>query len=199
MTTIDSARTLGQAIRGTRIERGLSQQALAELSGLSRKYIGDLEMGKESVELGAALKVAATMDIVWSAPAPTPQSILDQAARAIALEVTSGDSQFALQLAMDCLLQLKTMKPARLKKPPATGSQRFDALLAAGVRVVLDQHPSTPPRWGSKLCEPWFPADDVMELTDEFRALTIQRTPRRFAEFNIFLKDDSLERICALN
>lgn len=196
METIDSAQTLGQAIRGTRIERGLSQQALAELSGLSRKYIGDLEMGKESVELGAALRVAAAMDIVWNAPAPTPQSILDQAARAIALEVANGDSQFALQLAMDCFLQLKSMNPSRLKKPPATGSLRFDALLAAGARAVLDQHPSTPPRWGSKLSEPWFPADDVMELTDEFRALTIRRTPRRFAEFNIFLKDNSLERLC---
>jgi len=38
-----------------------------------------------------------------------------------------------------------------------------------------------------------------MELTDDFRALTIKRTPRRFAEFNIFLKDNSLERICMPN
>lgn len=75
MKTIDSARALGQAIRGTRIERGLSQQALAQLNGLSRKYIGDLEMGKESVELGSAFNVAATMDIVWNAPDPTPHSI----------------------------------------------------------------------------------------------------------------------------
>lgn len=197
MKTIDSAQTLGQVIRGARIERGLSQQAVAELSGLSRKYIGDLELGKETVELGAALRVAATMDIVWNAPAETPQAVLDQAARTIAQEISNDDSQFALQLAMDCFLRLKSMKPFRLKKPPTTGSQHFDALLAAGAREVLDHHHSTPPRWGSKLADPWFPAEDRMELTDDFRALSIKRTPRRFAEFNIFLKDNSLDQLCA--
>lgn len=194
METIDSAQALGRAIRGARIARGLSQQSLADDTGMSRKFISELEMGKVSVELGSALRVAATMDIVWNAPDPTPQVILDQAALDISREIANADSQFALQLAMDTFKRLKAMKPSRLKKPQTTGSREFDALIAAGVRSILEGTTSTPPRWGTKLPEPWFPGDDSANMTDEFRALTIKRTPKRFAEFNIFLKDESLEK-----
>lgn len=46
MTTIHSSRTLGTLIRGRRLDRGLSQSDLADLVGVSRKWIGDIERGK---------------------------------------------------------------------------------------------------------------------------------------------------------
>lgn len=68
MKIIDSAQALGQAIRGARIALGLTQQALAESNGLSRKFIGELESGKGSIELGSALKVAKSLGIIWELP-----------------------------------------------------------------------------------------------------------------------------------
>ncbi|MGP9782223.1 hypothetical protein CQ010_13580 [Arthrobacter sp. MYb211] len=193
MATISTARDLGRAIRGARIQSGLSQQGLANKTGLSRKFIFDLESGKETAELGASLRVADALNIRWAAPPLTPQTILEEAARDIARELSSGDGEFALRIAMDSLKQLKKLKPERLKKPRPTGSERFDALLAAGARIALEGVSAQKPRWGKKLQDPWFPGDDTRSMSDAFRELTIKRTPKTMADFNIFLKDNSLE------
>lgn len=193
MGTISTAQELGRAIRGARIQSGLSQQELASKTRQSRKFIIDLESGKETAELGASLRVADALNICWTAPPPTPQAILDETARDIARELSSGDSEFALRIAMDSLKQLKMMKPEHLKKPSPTGSERFDALLAAGARIALDGNSAQKPRWGAKLQEPWFPGGDTRSMSDAFRELTIKRTSKAFADFNIFLKDNSLE------
>ncbi|MGP5409722.1 helix-turn-helix domain-containing protein [Glutamicibacter ardleyensis] len=193
MKIIDSAQALGQAIRGARIALGLTQQALAESNGLSRKFIGELESGKGSIELGSALKVAKSLGIIWGAPDPTPQMVLDKAARDIAEELSAGDREFALRLAMDALKYLKTMKPERLKKPRPTGSEQFDALLAAGARLVIEGSSPYMPRWGKKLSAAWFPGSDTRNMGEAFRLLTIKRTPKMFADFNIYIKDNSLE------
>lgn len=192
MGTISTAHDLGRAIRGARIQNGLSQQELASKTGQSRKFIVDLESGKETAELGASLRVANALDIHWAAPLPTPQLILDEAARDIAHELSSGDNEFALRIAMDSLKKLKMMKPEHLKKPKSTGSERFDALLAAGARIALDGISARKPRWGVKLQNPWFPGADTRSMSEAFKELTIKRTPKAFADFNIFLKDNSL-------
>ncbi|MBC7298830.1 MAG: helix-turn-helix transcriptional regulator [Demequina sp.] len=54
---------LGIAIRTLRLERGLTQQELAERSGTSRRWIIDLEAGKgDNARLGMVLAVFDTLD-----------------------------------------------------------------------------------------------------------------------------------------
>lgn len=56
-------RTLGAQLRRLRLERGLSQEALAELADLNYKHIGKIELGKSDpgadvlVSLAKALRV----------------------------------------------------------------------------------------------------------------------------------------------
>ena len=56
-------RTLGVQLRRLRLERGLSQEALAELADLNYKHIGKIELGKSDpgadvlVRLARALRV----------------------------------------------------------------------------------------------------------------------------------------------
>lgn len=45
-----------------------------------------------------------------------------------------------------------------------------------------------------KLQNPWFPGADTRSMGEAFKELTIKRTPKAFADFNIFLKDNSLEK-----
>lgn len=48
----------GAAIRARRLEKGLTQTQLAELCGVSLRFVSELERGRASVSLGRALLLA---------------------------------------------------------------------------------------------------------------------------------------------
>ncbi len=52
----------GQAIRGLRQEKNISQEAFADMCGLHRTYISD-ELGKRNVSLENIEKMANALDI----------------------------------------------------------------------------------------------------------------------------------------
>ncbi len=53
----------GEAIRARRTSLGLSQERLAELAGLHRTYVGDIERGERNVSLVNIERLAAALDI----------------------------------------------------------------------------------------------------------------------------------------
>jgi transcriptional regulator with XRE-family HTH domain len=53
----------GKQVRTLRIERGLSQEKLAELCTVHRNYIGRVERAKTSVKLESIMKLAAGLDV----------------------------------------------------------------------------------------------------------------------------------------
>ena len=53
----------GQAIRGLRQEKNISQEAFADMCGLHRTYISDVELGKSNVSLENIEKMANALDI----------------------------------------------------------------------------------------------------------------------------------------
>ncbi|WP_258582717.1 helix-turn-helix transcriptional regulator [Mesorhizobium sp. AR02] len=57
-TTIASPADLGRLVRKVREGRGLSQQEFADLAGVGRRFLSELENGKPTLELGKVLKVA---------------------------------------------------------------------------------------------------------------------------------------------
>lgn len=48
---MDILKRFGQKVREYRLQRGLSQEKLAEISGMHRTYISSLELGKRNVSL----------------------------------------------------------------------------------------------------------------------------------------------------
>jgi transcriptional regulator with XRE-family HTH domain len=54
---------LGRAIRSQREAQGLSQEELAERSGLHRNYIGGIERGERNVGVRALFSVARGLNI----------------------------------------------------------------------------------------------------------------------------------------
>jgi HTH-type transcriptional regulator/antitoxin HipB len=55
--TVRSIRDLAAAVRGRRIDLGLSQASLASHAAVSRKWIYEFEAGKPKAELGLILRV----------------------------------------------------------------------------------------------------------------------------------------------
>ena len=58
----DIAVRFGQAVRKLRQERKMSQEELAERSGLHRTYISDIELGKRNVSLENIERIAAALE-----------------------------------------------------------------------------------------------------------------------------------------
>ena len=54
---------LGQRVRWARAKRTLSRQALSEMSGISLRYLAQLESGKGNVSVSLLLKIANALDI----------------------------------------------------------------------------------------------------------------------------------------
>ncbi len=60
---MDKLRVFGAKIRKIRIERGLSQEKLALLSGLHRTYVGAIERGERNVSFKNIEKIAKTLKV----------------------------------------------------------------------------------------------------------------------------------------
>lgn len=62
----DIAKTIGQRIRNYRIQKGLSQEKLAELSGCHATYIGQLERGEKNATLESIERVTSALGVSLS-------------------------------------------------------------------------------------------------------------------------------------
>jgi transcriptional regulator with XRE-family HTH domain len=58
---------LGAAIRAARLAHGLSQEALAELAGIDRSYMGGIERGEHNLAIMNLLKIADALGVKASA------------------------------------------------------------------------------------------------------------------------------------
>jgi transcriptional regulator with XRE-family HTH domain len=56
-------KTFGLAVRKNRYKLGLSQEEFAEKAGIHRTYVSDIELGKVSIGLGIAQKIASVFNL----------------------------------------------------------------------------------------------------------------------------------------
>ncbi|MDR1417671.1 MAG: type II toxin-antitoxin system Y4mF family antitoxin [Endomicrobium sp.] len=69
-TTITTAMQLGSKIQESRKKQNLTQRELAAASGVGVRFIVDLEKGKETAEIGKALKVVKMFGIKMDVKIP---------------------------------------------------------------------------------------------------------------------------------
>lgn len=58
-----NARDVGALVRDRRHDKELSQQALADNAGVSRRWLASLEAGKPGAELGMVLRVLSALGV----------------------------------------------------------------------------------------------------------------------------------------
>lgn len=61
--TSDILTEFGLAIRELRIDRQISQEALADICGLHRTYVSDIELGKRNISLENIGKIANALGV----------------------------------------------------------------------------------------------------------------------------------------
>jgi len=64
---LSESAALGKMLRARRRQLGLTQDELADLSGVSVRFLGELERGKPSVRLDHVLAVARTLGLTITA------------------------------------------------------------------------------------------------------------------------------------
>lgn len=68
---LTTPQSVADAVRSARIERGLSQAALAVQAGVGRRFVVDLESGHPRAELAKVLAVLGVLEIhALALPAP---------------------------------------------------------------------------------------------------------------------------------
>jgi HTH-type transcriptional regulator/antitoxin HipB len=60
---INAIRDVAAAVRGRRLDAGMSQADLARRAGVSRKWVYEFEAGKPAAELGLVLRVLDALDL----------------------------------------------------------------------------------------------------------------------------------------
>lgn len=70
----DLASVVGQNLRGLRTRRGYSLERLAQLSGVSRAMLGQIELGRSVPTINLLWKVAKALDVPFAALTGGPQS-----------------------------------------------------------------------------------------------------------------------------
>lgn len=60
---MDIIKVFGKNVRNYRKQKGISQEKLAELSGLHRTYISDIECFRRSISLDNIQKIANALEI----------------------------------------------------------------------------------------------------------------------------------------
>ena len=67
MKTTDKAQlAFGKAVRKARMSQGISQEGLADLAGLHRTYVGDVERGERNISLVNMSKIAQALHMKLS-------------------------------------------------------------------------------------------------------------------------------------
>lgn len=59
----DIRKAVGLALRELRLERNISQEKLAELGGLDRSYVSEIENGDKTASVVTIFKVAIALDL----------------------------------------------------------------------------------------------------------------------------------------
>ena len=63
MTTDERILAFGKRVREVRKSKGISQERLAEMAGIDRSYMGNIERGEKNITLKKAYEICDALDI----------------------------------------------------------------------------------------------------------------------------------------
>jgi transcriptional regulator with XRE-family HTH domain len=199
-STIETPAAAGAIIRAHRTARGLSQQTLADMAGVSRKFLIDLEADHARAELGKTLAVMGSLGLSLAATEPIPRgSDHDPARRDYAATFTrliaERDFEFAIKMLADyATASLKAGRPL-LQRSPRLKDPHWTAALAGITTYTAHRLGQPAPTWTRRikpLDAAWMPAQSYRSIRTPMKELTRAETPPELAALNVFIRERSL-------
>jgi y4mF family transcriptional regulator len=199
-STIETPAAAGAIIRARRTARGLSQQTLADMAGVSRKFLIDLEAGHDRAELGKTLAVMAALDLTLAATDPIPRGSDHDPARrdyatTFARLITERDFEFAIKMLADYATASLTAGRPLLQRSPRLKDPHWSAALAGITNYTAHRLGQPAPSWTRRikpLDKAWMPAESYRSVGEPMKKLTMSETPPELAAMNVFIRERSL-------
>lgn len=184
---------LGEDIRRARKARQLTQKALADAVGVSRKFVIDLEAGHEGAALGLALRILhfLGMSLVADGLPLTGRDFRPSLESTLA----RGDYSFALRLLGDYAQESLNQGHPALSREPQIDDIGYKTTIGAITRWIASKTQSPIPEWAAALeasVHPIFPAERIHPVGDLMKDLIRQDTPVELAALNVWMRERDL-------
>jgi hypothetical protein len=177
-----------------------TQQTLADMAGVSRRFLIDLEAGHNRAELGKTLAVLTTLGLTLAATDPIPHgSDFDPARRDYAATFTrliaERDFEFATKMLADYATASLAADRPLLQRSPRLKDRHWTAALAGITNYTAHRLGQHAPAWTHRikpLDDAWMPAQSYRTIREPMKQLTISETPNELAALNVFIRERSL-------
>ncbi|WP_431712036.1 helix-turn-helix domain-containing protein [Glutamicibacter uratoxydans] len=189
-----TASALGARIKHQRKTLGLTQAELARSVGVSRKFLIDLEAGKETAALGLVLKVLQELGF----EEPGMNRMQDRGAeiaRAFQQTLAMQDYEYALRLVSEYTTESLEKRGPLLREAPVLEDPQYFVALAALTRWIASKTQSHTPRWARRVLpspEPVFLSEKIYPVGDRMKELIRAETPIELKELNVWMRERSL-------
>ncbi|WP_159613334.1 helix-turn-helix domain-containing protein [Glutamicibacter sp. JC586] len=191
--------SLADKIRTQRGVLGLSQATLAKSVGVSRKFIVDLESGKETVALGLVFKVLKRLGF----EEPGLRIINDRGINDRGTEIAEGfretleakDFEFALRLISEYSTESLAEGRPLLAQSPELEDWQYQVALAAVTKWISSQTNTPVPRWAADIARPSeavFLSEKLYPVREKMKKLIRAETPPELRELNVWMRQRSL-------
>lgn len=189
--------SLAAKIRTRRGALELTQAELARSVGASRKFIVDLESGKETVATGLVLRVLKRLGF----EEPGLRLINDRGtdiAQDLRHSLRAHDYEFALRLVSEYSTESLEAGYALLDQSPELEESEYQVALAAVTRWIADQTQTAIPQWATDIVrsmEPVFLSEKLYPVGEQMKEIIRAETPLALQELNVWMRERSLRTL----
>lgn len=189
-----STLTLGRELRDRRESLGYSQQALADSIGTSRKFIVELEAGKEHVSLALTLRALSALG--FEGPALSAAAVpTTRYQEAFETTLSEDDYDFALRLLGEYSTASLEAGRVLMATAPKIRDKEYITALGAITRWLSHKTQTPVPGWAHRIkpsANPVFLAEKIHPVGDRMKELIRRETSPEMAELNVWIRDRDL-------
>lgn len=192
-----TAKSLGENIRARRKALGYTQHALADAVETSRKFINELEGGKETASLGLTLRVLNKLG--FDEPNTSNSDAESQYfVHEFEQTINERDYEYALRLISEYASASLKSRRALLQTKPDIKDSEYLTALGAITRWISLKTETPEPQWSRTIIPasiPVFLSEKIYPVGDRMKELIRSETPSEMKGLNVWIRERDLATV----